>query len=345
MVQDYEDSQGKRSNYLALSGQFLKGKDSPGLQEFICKYSNRLSYSDVICLLKDMTGVDLVSKQHACNIVAQTATRIVAQECSSMAGQQLCIPFVDSVDIYDRNQTELLVFEDAIGVKSQKGQRNQTYQKPGKTVQTDVMVVQNGIKSKEFSVFAAHKDHRKHLDSQLMYHLSTHNDKGVFPIIVIADGARSIRKRLTELIGNSLVFILDWYHLSDKIWQYMSQIAVNKSQKEEDSKAILALLWSGRVNECIAYLQTKIIGKNQLKKQELIEYLSKHRIEIINYERRKNAGKKIGSGCVEKANDLIVAHRQKKKGMAWSNDGSESLAILKTVEINHKWQQFWEQVA
>jgi hypothetical protein len=31
--------------------------------------------------------------------------------------------------------------------------------------------------------------------------------------------------------------------------------------------------------------------------------------------------------------------------MAWSYDGSESLAILKTVEINHKWQQFWEKSA
>jgi len=234
---------------------------------------------------------------------------------------------------------------DAIGVKSQKGQRNQTYQKPSKTVQTDVLMLQNGSKSTNFSVFAAHKDHRKHLDSQLMYHLSKYNDRGVFPIIVIADGARSIRKRLTELVGNNLIFILDWYDLSDKIWQYMSQIARNKSQKEEDSKVILAMLWSGQVNESIAYLQTKIIGKNELKKQELIEYLSKHRIEIINYERRKTAGKKIGSGCLEKANDLIVAHRQKKKGMAWSNDGSESLAILKTVEINHKWQQFWQQAA
>jgi hypothetical protein len=70
-----------------------------------------LSYSEVICLLKDMTGVGLVSKQHACNIVAQTAACIVAQECTSMAGQQLCIPFVDSVDIYDKAQSELLVFE------------------------------------------------------------------------------------------------------------------------------------------------------------------------------------------------------------------------------------------
>ena len=111
MVQDYQDSQGQRSNYLALSGQFLKGKDSNRLREFICKYSNRLSYSEEVCLLNDITGFGLVSKQHACNIVAQTAVCIVAQECASMAGQQLCIPFVDSVDIYHKNQSELLVFE------------------------------------------------------------------------------------------------------------------------------------------------------------------------------------------------------------------------------------------
>ena len=236
--------------------------------------------------------------------------------------------------------------EDAVGVKRQKEKRmDSSYEKPTNTVQTDIIIAQKGVFSDAFSVFAGQKEHRNHLDNQLMCHLSANAQHGRLPIVVIADGARSIRKKLTDLLGFSLIFILDWYHLSDKIWQYMSQISLQKSQKEIDAKAIIALLWKGCSDESINYLQNNVTAKNESKKTELIEYLTKHKGEIIDYEKRKSVGKKIGSGCVEKANDIIIAHRQKKKGMAWSNNGSESLAILKTLEINQQWQQFWANAA
>ena len=74
--------------------------------------------------------------------------------------------------------------------------------------------------------------------------------------------------------------------------------------------------------------------KNIEKKQELRDYLEKHQVEIINYGLRQASKKTIGSGRVEKANDLIIAHRQKKKGMAWSRTGSSSLAIIRVNQIN-----------
>jgi hypothetical protein len=61
----------------------------------------------------------------------------------------------------------------------------------------------------------------------------------------------------------------------------------------------------------------------------------KHHDEIINYQQRKKIGKPIGSGRGEKANDLIVAHRQKKKGMRWAKMGSRALAILRVEQLNH----------
>lgn len=324
----------------------MEGHQSIRLREFICKYSNRLSYQAVATLVNDVTGFGLVSGQHACNLVKASAQLVVEAQNQTLAKTQLCIPFIDQVDLYDKTQSELLILEDAIGVKRQKQQRkDKAYQKPTQTVQTDVLMVQNGITSRKFSAFVAHKDNRLRLESQLMCHLSHYNKGGSLPLLVIADGARTIRKKLTDLLGNRLLFILDWYHLSDKIWQYMSQIAPTKAQKQAYATTLIGLLWKGQVGPSLDYLQTEVRAKNEQKKQELIEYLTKHQLEIIDYDRRKNAGKTIGSGCVEKANDLIVAHRQKKKGMAWSNDGSESLAILKTLEINQGWEQFWNKAA
>jgi hypothetical protein len=39
---------------------------------------------------------------------------------------------------------------------------------------------------------------------------------------------------------------------------------------------------------------------------------------------------------VEKANDIIVAHRQKGKGMAWSADGSHALAAVTVSGMNNE---------
>jgi hypothetical protein len=51
----------------------------------------------------------------------------------------------------------------------------------------------------------------------------------------------------------------------------------------------------------------------------------------------------IGSGQVEKANDLIVARRQKGRGMQWSWDTSDALAALRTLMLNQGWEQYWQR--
>ncbi|MGG6265060.1 hypothetical protein, partial [Leptolyngbya sp. AN10] len=62
---------------------------------------------------------------------------------------------------------------------------------------------------------------------------------------------------------------------------------------------------------------------------------------IVDYERRRQAGKSIGSGRVEKAVDQVIGYRQKRKGKSWRPQGSRALGLLKVLELNGKWQQFW----
>jgi hypothetical protein len=51
------------------------------------------------------------------------------------------------------------------------------------------------------------------------------------------------------------------------------------------------------------YLKNTVEAKNEEKRVELITYLEKHKTEIIEYDRRKKAGKSIGSGYIEKGCD------------------------------------------
>ena len=82
-----------------------------------------------------------------------------------------------------------------------------------------------------------------------------------------------------------------------------------KEDKLVHSTDILNYLWQGKITEAMGYLQG-IKAKNQPSKEMLITYLTKNKNTIINYKKRQENGKIIGSGRTEKANDTFVAKRQ-----------------------------------
>jgi hypothetical protein len=45
---------------------------------------------------------------------------------------------------------------------------------------------------------------------------------------------------------------------------------------------------------------------------------------------------------LEKANDLLVARRQKGHGKHWSAQTSDALAALQTIRLNDEWDQYWQ---
>ena len=139
--------------------------------------------------------------------------------------------------------------------------------------------------------------------------------------------------------------------------------------------------WHGQTEKVLDYLKNSVEAKNEAKLQELITYIEKHQEEIIDYDKRKKVGKKVGlkpspvdetaeadktdevdeadviqnqvskayhatkkavgSGRVEKACDNVIGKRQKHFAKSWSRLGSRSLAILKVVELNNKWFEIW----
>jgi hypothetical protein len=99
--------------------------------------------------------------------------------------------------------------------------------------------------------------------------------------------------------------------------------------------------WHSATDEALRYLKSEVKAKNEKKLNELITYIEKHSEEIIDYGKRKESGKTIGSGRVEKGCDQVIGNRQKKKGMSWGKQGSRSLGILKVIELNNKWNEIW----
>lgn len=336
---------------------------SERLRETCAYYSNRMSYAEVAKLIERVSGVPLLSDQKIYQIVQAKAQQVSQEMATAMteivnSTATELINVKTDLDLYDRESEEILLFDDGIQVKAQSAQRQPAAQSAVKrafdslpraaksaVVLTDIMMLQTG--SHRFEYFMAPIDaqgnFRLSLDqvirAQIIENYGTRQTP--LPLVVIADGATVIRQRLLRVFGTKVVVILDWYHMCEKVRQFMSMIARNKNEKGEHIKVILADLWQGRVQSVLTYLNQKVVVRNQEKFQDLVGYLTKHQEEIIDYEKRRQVGKTIGSGRMEKAVDQVIGHRQKRKGRSWRPQGSRALAMLKILELNGKWQQAW----
>jgi Uncharacterised protein family (UPF0236) len=340
-------------NYFSHTQQFEHGLESGEVRSWIELEIQEKSYKKVSQCLEKITGTTVYSGNQISEKVKAYACESTQALIDSYGGLQLSLPFgATDMDLYDSNSEEILLFDDAIGVKRQKEFREIGYEKVLQRVQTDVIEVQRPTKDltkipdlnedlaappkKQFDyITAGYGVAGWTIETALCCWFCATYGHTRLPIVAITDGAKDIRLRLWRVFGKQVIIILDWYHLNKKIWLLMSMIARNKEQKEKAAKEMLGLLWEGLTDDAIAYLQ-KMEVKNQSKQAELIEYLQKHKKEIINYKKRKEANKTIGSGRAEKGVDMVVAHRQKNRPIAWSENGSYALSTLRAEFLNQK---------
>lgn len=314
-------------------------------------YCNRLSFCEVAKLVERVAGERLICEQTLWNWAQHKAREVSGTLLSEVtAAQSLPLPVVEeAVDIYDACSEEVLVMSDAIQVKAQKPTRERAGQpkreKKVKRVSTDVLLLEGqdgslrhlcaGLGEEAASLSEVAKAYLRHEWGEHPRPL---------PVVALTDGARSIRSLLQEIFGSSVRVILDWYHLAKKVYQLLSMVAHAKDERERMQQRVLGFLWRGEVCEALSYLEG-VSARRAEALEELVKYLQRHALEIIDYERRAKAGKWIASGRMEKAVDLAVGMRQKKKGMSWSEDGSHALALLKVVELNGEWDELWAEAA
>jgi hypothetical protein len=165
-------------------------------------------------------------------------------------------------------------------------------------------------------------------------------------LLLIADGARWIRNFFTDTLAGlaDKTMILDWHHLKQKCLDVGSRICRSKLAKAQLLRRLYRRLWRGDVGGAVVVLEAeRPETKNEAKLDELIGYLQAREAWIPNYRQRRIERKYIGSAHVEKANDVLVARRQKNRGMQWSEATSDALAALRTLMLNGEWERYWQQ--
>ena len=306
---------------------------SCGVQDFSLRYATVLSYERTSALIKERCGGVSISDQQIFHLVKRQAHKIGEQQKALINTHQGKFETIAAkkVDIYDAQSEEHIWLSDGVCVSEQKAVRDKVAKTGKERTITDVNLMQRTDGSYKTLVVAQDIDSVALAKAEICQEYGEKVNQ--LPIVVISDGARSIKNEVKQIFGQQVTHILDWYHLQAKVYQLMSQIAPNKKDKELSIQFILNALWKGNLNTAIDHLQN-IKPKNLLKREELVGYLDKNKDYIIQYDQRRAVGKIIGSGRGEKQNDVIIAKRQKQKSMAWSPNGSRDLALVTAYFYN-----------
>jgi len=228
---------------------------------------------------------------------------------------------------------------DDIGVKHQKSQRAEDYTETRRYVQNTVIHVQADGRSHYLTAVGMDQAF-----SILMAFLLENNLMEDRRLVFFTDGARDIRIRIASVFGfRPFIIVLDWFHLKKKCKELVSSsIKGGKSDKQEVIQCLLRMLWVGNADEAVSYLNgmdpKKI--KSAYWRDELAGYIERKTPDIACYALRSALGLRVSSNRVEKANDLLVAQRQKHNGMSWSFEGSGALAAINMSFMNNSIEQW-----
>lgn len=222
---------------------------------------------------------------------------------------------------------------DDIGVRFQKEERNNTYKKKQKFIENTVIHIQKG--ELQYTITAIGM---KNAFMQLVAFLLVNNLMEGCRLVFLTDGANCIRENIETFFGfRQHTIILDWLHLEKKCNEYLCMAVKGKKEEKDTIKQeFAAILWTGRMDKAIKYLNNikKANIKNDNKLDELRGYLNRKSPYLTCYALRHQLGLRTSSNRVEKANDIVVANRQKHNGMAWSKTGSGALAIITAAKVN-----------
>jgi len=261
------------------------------------------------------------------------------------------------VDLETPDMRTVYVALDGVGVKRQKNKRVPTDAPPNaatSNTEEDMSSApkQKGRPSVETSVAHINVGGNQYVflgESMLqvclhvLAFLLEFNLLGDHRLVFLSDGAKDIKTALENVFGfRHYTVLLDWFHLrkhcAETITMMLRAGKENRDTQYRIKRTLFRYLWCGNVQCAIDYIRglTSDEIRNESRRKELIEYLGRKEYAIQCYAVRRHLGLTTTSNPVEKANDLTVARRQKKKSMSWSRHGSRGLASLTALYLNNE---------
>lgn len=139
--------------------------------------------------------------------------------------------------------------------------------------------------------------------------------------------------------------ILDWYHAGEHVWDAAKKIAGDSpgtwADRADDQ------LRDGGGESLLTWLRASPVPSDEparLALGELINYVAT-KVHYMNYPDYRGRKWQIGSGMIESTCKQLVGQRLKGPGMHWSELGALAVTALRAIDLNGKWNAFWNGAA
>lgn len=155
-------------------------------------------------------------------------------------------------------------------------------------------------------------------------------------ILFVSDGAAAIRW-IRQRAFPSAIELLDWYHLVEALRR---AIGDEQADRLETALAVAGPGDALRLAELLAGWSYEDAGLDLGRADKLAAvrgYVLANRQAIENYAIVPLAS----SGPMEKAVDIVVARRFKRRGMSWFRRGVSALVRLRLLRLNGTWNTYW----
>ena len=172
-------------------------------------------------------------------------------------------------------------------------------------------------------------------------------------VIFIGDGAKWIWNLCAREFPKAIQ-VLDWYHAVEHLWDMGRSYFGEKSDLVAGwVKAREGELYAGRVASVIDALKAMAEkvgpppeGAGDLDRRVVLRrnvgYFEENACRM-RYDEYRARGIPLASGVVESACKHLVASRLKGPGMRWDEEGAEAVLHLRALDLNDRWDTFWEQ--
>lgn len=194
-------------------------------------------------------------------------------------------------------------------------------------------------------------------------------------LIFFMDGEETIKDGIKEVFsGWPHTILMDYYHVTERITELFSsafkpgkiiddteepEYFKNGKIKKQSIKKItrsqyyarefMGMIWYGNIESALSWLE-KMKESDQLKPavglskiESVITYINNKRDRMTCFAMRKLLGLRNSSNQVEIANNTMVAHRQKRNGLSWSEEGSFACSQNTIIFKNHESEEFFKK--
>ena len=175
-------------------------------------------------------------------------------------------------------------------------------------------------------------------------------------VVFVGDGAKWIYDRISTIVSpDRCVFILDYYHASERLAETTKALFTNNSttvnayHSEKSEKKYIeweSKMFNGNIETVISECREMLPNVKNCSMKKIIEtnlnYFSA-RIGQMNYHHYRSNKFPIGSGTIESACKNVIGARFKQGGMRWAIHNSDAMLQIRCSIKSHRFYDDFKQ--